>query len=219
MYFDIDIIEFINSNETCGTVNGTSTLLTSRMLWEEEESFLAGDEATPSSTQGGLIRGADLGVDDDGDVDDRRLQRRNRSRRNRGRARGRGRCRRCRRRGRNDRKLMEIENPFDSDAEGKPTRRSLQRQPDEADLKCPADLAQIFREQNATLFENVTEADVFNFNYFDDTVSSECESDGDCPSGSSCNEGTCVTRGRPRFTLTWTGNGEYMYVCIMYVCK
>ena len=203
IYFEIDIIEFINSNETCGTVNGTSTL--TRMLWEGEE------ENEVDGSRPGLIRGTDFNSDSQGELDDERhLRRRIRPRRSRGRARGRGQCRRCRRRNRNNRKLLGLTDDSDFDVEGKPTRRSLQRQREKVDLECPVDLAKLFREQNATLFENVTEADVFNFNYLPSTKLPECEIDGDCPVDYDlvCNAGTCVATGNPRFTLTWTGDGE-----------
>lgn len=204
IYFDLDIIEFLNSNETCGTVNGTSTLQTTRMLWEEEEGRDV-DYSRP-----GLIRGTDITTTDQGDVDDNRRLRRNiGSRRSRGRARGRGRCRRCRRRKKNNRNrnLVGLNDDFDSNAEEKPVRRLMQ--PEVEDVKCPVDLARLFREQNATLFENVTEADVFNFNYLPSTKRPECETNAECPAGSVCNSGTCAQTGNPRFTLTWTGDGEY----------
>ena len=203
IYFDIDILEFLNSNETCGTVNGTSTLQTTRMLWEKEEGNAV---ARP-----GLIRGTGITSTDREDLyDNRRLRRNIGSRRSRGRARGRGRCRRCRRRNKNNRKLVGLNDDFDSIAKTKPVRRSLQ--PEVDDLECPVDLAKLFREQNATLFENVTEADVFNFNYLPATAPGpECDTNSDCASGSICNAGTCVLEGSPRFTLTWTGEGTYLY--------
>ena len=210
IYFDIDILEFINSNETCGTANGTSTLPTTRMLWEEE------DENEVDDSRPGLIRGTDINDDIQGDLDDERRLRKIRPRRSRGRARGRGQCRKCRRRDKNNRKLLGINDNSDANTDEEPVPRSLrtqQRGRCRNDLECPVDLAKLFREQNATLFENVTEADVFNFNYLPSTKRTECEFDGDCPAGSICNSGTCAATGNPRFTLTWTGGGEY-YRCM-----
>jgi len=51
------------------------------------------------------------------------------------------------------------------------------------------------------------------YQVFDDLVvdglyEAECVTDDDCPNDSICNEGTCVRKGNPRFTLTWFGDDD-----------
>jgi len=174
VYVNVDIFEFENSNETCGTTNGTDDI---RLLWEDDR-----DDNDPLGSRPGLIRGADVPFPAHVDGDHRLLQRR--LRRSRGRAKGRGRCRRCRRRNSNSRKLREARVSFapDSSGEGEPLRRSLQQDQLIAIDECPVDLAKLFREQNETLFENVTESDVYNFTYLDSLSPSSQPSSSPMPS-------------------------------------
>jgi hypothetical protein len=163
VFIDVNIIEFINSNETCGTEGGTNSLPTSRMLSGEE---------------GGVHRS---------------LQRLRRSRRSRGRARGRGRCRRCQRRNRSskNRKLLEIDEPSSPKTDERSVRRlALAGLPDLDNLQCPADLANFILEQDPILFANVSVAEVTDFIYLDATFES-CLVNEDCPNGQICDETIC----------------------------
>ena len=174
VYFDIDVFEFDNSNETCGTTGGTDDR---RLLWEDDRGNIEPLDGRP-----GLIRGADVPFQGDGSH--RLLQQRRRSRRSRGKAKGRGRCRRCRRRDSNSRKLRATRgfHTPDSSTEGEPLRRSLQQDELIPLDECPVDVAKLFREQNETLFENVTESDVYNFTYLDSLSPSSQPSSSPMPS-------------------------------------
>ena len=174
VYFDIDVFEFENSNETCGTTGGIDDR---RLLWEDDL-----DDIEPLVGRPGLIRGADVPFQGDGSH--RLLQQRRRSRRSRGTAKGRGRCRRCRRRDSNSRKLRATRGFLtpDSSGGGEPLRRSLQQDELIPLDECPVDVAKLFREQNETLFENVTESDVYNFTYLDSSSPSSQPSSSPMPS-------------------------------------